>query len=44
VALVKAECADDISNRIATGYKEKTGIDGAIFASRPAAGAAIIKR
>ena len=43
VALVKADCADDTSKRIAAGYKEKTGIDATIFASRPAAGATIVK-
>jgi galactokinase len=43
VALVKADCADDISKRIAAGYKEKTGIDAAIFGSRPASGATIVK-
>jgi galactokinase len=43
VALVKADGVDDISERIASGYKEKTGIDTAIFASRPAGGATIVK-
>jgi galactokinase len=43
VALVKADRVEDISKRIAAGYKERTGIDAAIFASRPAGGAAVVK-
>ena len=43
VALVKADCVDAITKRIAADYKAKTGIEAAIFASRPAAGATIIK-
>jgi galactokinase len=43
VALVKADCVDAITRKIAADYKEKTNIEAAIFASRPAAGAAIIK-
>ncbi|MEI8290692.1 MAG: galactokinase [Verrucomicrobiota bacterium] len=43
VALVKADCADAITKKIAADYKAKTGIEAAIFASRPAAGATIIK-
>ena len=43
VALVKADCVDAITKKIAADYKIKTGIDAAIFASRPAAGATIIK-
>ncbi len=43
VALVKADHADAITKKIATEYKAKTGIEAAIFASRPAAGATIIK-
>jgi galactokinase len=43
VALVKADCAEETNKRIAVRYKEKTGIDAAIFGSRPAAGATIVK-
>jgi galactokinase len=43
VALVKASAVDAITQKIATDYKAKTGIEAAIFASRPAAGATIIK-
>ncbi len=43
VALVKADCVNAITKKIAADYKAKTGIDAAIFASRPAAGATIIK-
>ena len=43
VALVKADCVDAITKKIADDYKIKTGIDAAIFSSRPAAGATIIK-
>jgi len=43
VALVKADCVDAITKKIAADYQAKTGIDAAIFASRPAAGATIIK-
>jgi galactokinase len=50
VALVKAEAADNISNRISTAYKfataggeSKNGIEATIFSSRPAAGANVIK-
>ena len=43
VALVKADCMDAITKKIAADYKTKTGIEAAIFASRPAAGATIIK-
>ena len=43
VALVKADCVDAITKKIAADYKTKTGIEAAIFASRPAAGATIIK-
>ena len=43
VALVKADAVDAITKRIAADYKIKTGIEAAIFASRPAAGATIIK-
>jgi galactokinase len=43
VALVKADCVEAITQRIAAEYKAKTNIEAAIFASRPAAGATIIK-
>ena len=43
VALVKAEAVEAISKKIATEYKKKTDIDAAIFSSRPAAGATILK-
>ena len=43
VALVKADAVDSITKRITADYKSKTGIDATIFASRPAAGATIIK-
>jgi galactokinase len=43
VALVKADTVDTISKKIAADYKAKTGIEATIFASRPAAGATIIK-
>ena len=43
VALVKADCVDAITKKIADDYKIKTGIEAAIFSSRPAAGATIIK-
>jgi galactokinase len=43
VALVKAGAADAIAKKIAADYQAKTGIAAAIFASRPAAGATILK-
>lgn len=43
VALVKADAVGAITQKIATDYKAKTGIEAAIFASRPAAGATILK-
>jgi galactokinase len=43
VALVKASAVEGISKTIAAEYKKKTGIDAAIFSSRPAAGATILK-
>jgi galactokinase len=43
VALVKADCVEAITRKIAVDYKEKTNIEPAIFASRPAAGATIIE-
>jgi len=43
VALVKASAAESITKKIAADYKAKTGIEAAIFASRPAAGATVVK-
>src|ERR1022692_1788382 len=40
VALVRTEAVEAITKKIAADYKTKTGIEAAIFASRPAAGAA----
>jgi galactokinase len=43
VALVKTELVDSISSQIAADYKKNTKIEAAIFVSRPAAGATVIK-
>jgi galactokinase len=43
VALVKAGAVEDISKKIAADYKARTGIAATIFASRPAAGATVVK-
>jgi galactokinase len=43
VALVKSESVADISKKLATGYKKKTGLAATIFGSRPAAGASVLK-
>jgi galactokinase len=43
VALVKTEAVEAISNEIAAEYRTETNIEAAIFASRPAAGATILK-
>ena len=43
VALVKASSVDGITKKIAADYKARTGIAAAIFASRPAAGATVLK-
>jgi galactokinase len=43
VALVKASAAEAITKKIAADYQLKTNIKPAIFSSRPAAGAAILK-
>jgi galactokinase len=43
VALVKSSAVPEITKRIAAEYKARTKIDAAIFASRPAAGATIVK-
>ena len=43
VALVKADAVESISEKIAADYKAEIGIEAAIFSSRPAAGATILK-
>ncbi len=43
VALVKTDCVDAITKKIAADYKTKTGIEASIFVSRPAAGATILQ-
>jgi len=43
VALVKTENVEAITKQISADYKKKTKIDAAIFVSRPAAGATVIK-
>jgi len=43
VALVRANVVENITRKILADCKVKTGIDAAIFSSRPAAGATIIK-
>ena len=43
VALVKAGSVAAITQKIAADYPKKTGLEATIFASRPAAGATIIK-
>jgi galactokinase len=43
VALVRSDAVPSITKSLATGYKEKTGLEATIFGSRPAAGASIIK-
>jgi galactokinase len=43
VALVKASSADGITKKITADYKARTGIAATIFASRPAAGATVLK-
>jgi galactokinase len=43
VALVKSDSVEAITKKLATGYKQKTGLDATIFGSRPAAGATVIK-
>ena len=44
VALVKADAVETITQKIAAGYKSRTGIEAAIFSSRPAAGATILQQ
>jgi galactokinase len=43
VALVKSSAVEAITKKIAADYQKKTNIEPAIFASRPAAGATIVK-
>jgi galactokinase len=43
VALVKTEAVEAISKKITAEYRTKMNIEAAIFASRPAAGATILK-
>lgn len=43
VALVKASSVESISSKLVNGYKREVGIDPAVFVSRPAAGATVIK-
>jgi galactokinase len=43
VALVRTDNVGAITERMAAGYKTKTGIEATIFVSRPAAGATVIK-
>jgi galactokinase len=43
VALVKSDSVAAITKKLATDYKEKTGLDATIFGSRPAAGATVLK-
>jgi galactokinase len=43
VALVKTSAIESLSQTIAAEYKNKTGIEAAVFSSRPAAGASVVK-
>jgi len=43
VALVKRDAIDAISKEIAVDYRQRTGIEAAIFVSRPAAGATVLR-
>jgi galactokinase len=43
VALVKSDSVTAITRKLATDYKQRTGIEATIFGSRPAAGATVIK-
>ncbi len=43
VALVKTDAVDSISKKMATDYKQKTGIEATLFVSRPGQGAAVLK-
>ena len=43
VALVKTDAVDSITKKIAVDYRRKTGVEAALFVSRPAAGATVLK-
>jgi galactokinase len=43
VALVQTELIEAISQKMATDYKKKTGIEATIFTTRPATGATVVK-
>ena len=43
VALVATDAVDSIAGKIRESYKGKTGIEAALFVSRPAAGATVLK-
>jgi len=43
VTLVKRDAAAEIKKQMAADYKKKTGIEAAIFVSRPAGGATVVK-
>lgn len=43
VALVKTDAVESVKQKIASDYQKKTGIEGALFVSRPAAGATVLK-
>jgi galactokinase len=43
VALVKTDAVEAITKKISGDYKRKTGIEAALFVSRPAAGATVLK-
>ncbi len=44
VALVKTDAVAALTEKIAADYKRKTGIEAALFVSRPAAGASVLKK
>ena len=43
VALIKTSAVNAISKKLVEGYKREVGIEPAVFVSRPAAGATVIK-
>ena len=43
VSLVRTSAIDAVTQELAAGYQKRTGIEASIFASRPAAGARILK-
>ena len=43
VALVKTDAVDLITKRLASEYREKTGIEPSIFVTRPASGTVVLK-